>query len=220
MTRTMMEEAGPSTLGAICEFDARSGSAPRRGLGELAVSGLHLAPVRDYKDRFILRMLQGEARKENPGFLLLQPAEKAKVAWADAQEGRIPVGYYVYWEPRRAFSKHSHGFVQLPATFSQVFVIPGMRRRGIATRMLRDFISRAPSGAVWVESPKLETVALLHKLGYNEPDQRYELWQMMEGLSRWVRAEEIAPRSSDLSPECAEAWVWAGDGGVGISELR
>ena len=220
MTRTFMEETGLSTFGEICALSVKSSSALGLGQEGRTAPKPRLSPVRDYKDRFILRLLQTEARQENPGFLYLKPEEKAKLVWVESGEGRMPVGYYVYWEARSMFSKYDHGYVQLPAAFSQVYVVPEMRRQGIATRMLQDFIAHAPSGALWVESPKHETVALLHKLGYHEPDEKYELWQMMEGLSRWVLADELVLKRSELSRECPEAWVWAGDAGVGISSLR
>jgi len=174
----------------------------------------HLVPVRDYKDKFILHLLQAEARGESPGFLFIRPGERANIMWAEVEGERAPAGYYVCWDPRRAFSKHAHEYVRWPATFSQVYVVPGMRRRGMATRMLQDFIGPAPPGEIWVESPRAETVALLHKLGYREPNQPYELWQVMEGLSRWVPAEEIGRGRAGLSPGCPEAWLWARDGGM------
>ena len=220
MTQSMTEETGLSTCGDVCDFSvAPSSDIPYRTEGHVALR-LHVSQVRDYKDRFILHMLQTEARRENPGFLFLKPEEKAKIFWADVEGERRPVGYYVYWPSGRVFSKYAHEYVQMPTTFSQVYVVPDMRRRGIATKMLQDFISKAPSGAIWVESPMAETVALLHKLGYQEPNERYEVWQMMEGLSRWVLADEVVLGRSELSRECPEAWVWAGDAGVGISDLR
>ena len=50
--------------------------------------------VRDYKDRFILRMLQDEARRENPGFRLFDSgSQRAKVFWIGAGYNQRPVGY-------------------------------------------------------------------------------------------------------------------------------
>ena len=220
MTRTFMEETGLSTFGEICALSVKSSSALGLAREERTALKPRLSPVRDYKDRFILRLLQTEARQENPGFLYLKPEEKAKLVWIESGEGRIPIGYYIYWEARSMFSKYDHGYVQLPAAFSQVYVVPEMRRKGIATRMLQDFIAHAPSGALWVESPKDETVALLHKLGYHEPDEKYELWQMMEGLSRWMKIEDFVIRAKLVPPSVEELRVWCGDTSVVMEDLR
>jgi GNAT superfamily N-acetyltransferase len=182
---------------------------------------LHISKVRDYRDRFILRQLQAEARVENPGFLyLIEGKEKAKMVWAGDKEGREPAGYYIYGLPRREFSKHAHEVVHFPAVFSQVYVRPEFRRRGVATRMLQDFIQCSGGDTIWVESPKGETVALLHKMGYYEPNLRYELWQMMEGLSRWMKVDDLVIRAQ-LVPESSEEFrVWQWDTSVDLKDLR
>lgn len=221
MTRTLLDEPGLSTDWSIDGMDAGLRTISDGSVGVASLSSrLRLSNVRDYKDRFILSMMQDQARGENPGFLPLKRDEKAKMAWLADSGRHTPVGYYIYWDARRSFSRYAHGYVQMPSTFSQVYVVPGVRRRGIATRMLHDFISRGSSGALWVESPKPETVALLHKLGYHESNERYELWQMMEGLTRWVLADEVVWNGTGMSRECPEAWVWAGDSSVGMDYLR
>lgn len=182
---------------------------------------LHISRVRDYRDKFILRQLQMEARTENPGFLyLIEGKERAKIVWAETGEGRVPIGYYIHCGPRRGFSKHAHAVVQFPATFSQVFVRREWRRRGVAMRMMQDFIHHWGGDTIWVESPKSETKALLNKLGYYEPNIRYELWQMMEGLSRWMKIEEFVIRAKLVPTSAEELRVWCGDTSVGIEELR
>ena len=182
---------------------------------------LRLSKVRDYRDRFILRQLQEMARKENPGFLfLIEGREKAKVIWVEKDGRRVPAGYYVFCEPRREFSRYAHGHVPFPMTLSQLFVCEEFRRRGVATRMVQDFIHHSSLDAIWVESPKAETKALLNKLGYFEPNVPYELWQMMEGLSRWMRIEEVVIRAKLVSASAEELRVWCGDTYMVLEDLR
>ncbi len=200
---------GPKSGAAVsCEGDARR-------------LQLHIARVRDYRDKFILRGLQEEARRENPGFLyLIEGKEKAKIVWARGENGMVPAGYYIYREPRREFSKHAHAVVQFPMLFSQVYVRQEFRRRHVATRMMQDFIHRSGFDTIWVESPKNETKALLNKLGYYEPHIRYELWQMMEGLSRWMKIEDFVVRAKLVPTSAEELRVWCGDTSVVLEDLR
>jgi hypothetical protein len=182
---------------------------------------LRISKVRDYRDKFILRGLQDEARLENPGFLhLIEGKEKAKIVWIKREQGLVPVGYYIYREPRREFSKYAHSVVQFPMIFSQVFVGPEFRRKHVATRMLQDFIHQSSLDTIWVESPKNETKSLLNKLGYYEPHIRYELWQMMEGLSRWMKIEDFVIRAKLVPPSAEDLRVWCGDTSVVLEDLR
>lgn len=182
---------------------------------------LRLSKVRDYRDKFILRGLQDEARIENPGFMyLIEGKEKAKIVWVQRDRGMEPVGYYIYREPRREFSKFAHGMVSFPMLFSQVYVRPEFRRKRVATRLLQDFIHNSGFDTIWVESPKSETKALLNKLGYYEPHIRYELWQMMEGLSRWMKIEDFVIRAKLVPASAEELRVWCGDTSVVLEDLR
>lgn len=202
-------------------LEAKGEARARPGEGQEERLHLHISKVRDYRDKFILRGLQDEARLENPGFMyLIEGKEKAKIVWARHEQGMAPVGYYIYREPRREFSKHAHSVVQFPMLFSQVFVRPGFRRRRVATRMMQDFIHHSGSDTIWVESPKNETKALLNRLGYCEPHIRYELWQMMEGLSRWMKIENFVIRAKLIPTSAEELRVWCGDTSVVLEDLR
>jgi GNAT superfamily N-acetyltransferase len=182
---------------------------------------LRVSRVRDYRDKYILRGLQDEARVENPGFMyLIEGKEKAKMVWVEKERGLEPVGYYIYREPRREFSKYAHSVVQFPMLFSQVYVRPEFRRKRVATRLVYDFINHSGSDTIWVESPKNETKALLNKLGYYEPHIRYELWQMMEGLSRWMKIENFVIRAKLVPATAEELRVWCGDTSVVLEDLR
>jgi hypothetical protein len=182
---------------------------------------LRVSKVRDYRDKYILRGLQDEARVENPGFMyLIEGKEKAKMVWVKKEQGLEPAGYYIYREPRREFSKYAHSVVQFPMLFSQVYVRPEYRRKRVATRLVHDFINHSGSDTIWVESPKNETKALLNKLGYYEPHIRYELWQMMEGLSRWMKIENFVIRAKLVPATAEELRVWSGDTSVVLEDLR
>ena len=182
---------------------------------------LRVSRVRDYRDKYILRGLQDEARVENPGFMyLIEGKEKAKMVWVEKERGLEPVGYYIYREPRREFSKYAHSVVQFPMLFSQVYVRPEFRRKRVATRLVYDFINHSGSDTIWVESPKNETKALLNKLGYYEPHIRYELWQMMEGLSRWMKIKNFVIRAKLVPATAEELRVWCGDTSVVLEDLR
>jgi GNAT superfamily N-acetyltransferase len=200
---------------------------PRAEAGGEASAGqepklqLHISRVRDYRDKYILRGLQDEARLENPGFLyLIEGKEKAKIVWVRREQGMVPAGYYIYREPRREFSKYAHSIVQFPMIFSQVFVREEYRRKHVATRMMHDFIHHSGFDTIWVESPKNETKALLNRLGYYEPHIRYELWQMMEGLSRWMKIENFVIRAKLVPPSAEELRIWCGDTSVVLEDLR
>jgi GNAT superfamily N-acetyltransferase len=180
---------------------------------------LRFSNVRDYKDRFILRSLQSHARKENPGFLyLIEGREKARLVWSGEGGAIEPVGYYIFSVPRHEFSRYAHGMVQFPKALSQMYVREEHRRRGVATRMVKDFISHCNHDPIWVESPKQETKALLRKLGYFEPNVPYEMWQMMEGLSRWIRVDAVVRARVPTSAE--ELRVWCGDDYMVLEDLR
>jgi hypothetical protein len=149
-----------------------------------------MSNVRDYRDRYILRELQKEARRENPGFKLLEPGEKARIVWVQEEDGKAPAGYYVYCDRHRRHVRGLNCVVDFPATFSQVFVRQDLRRLGLARRMMRDFIAHHDVDELWVESPRWETTCLLMKLGYAETSEPYRMWQMLECISRWTKRRE------------------------------
>ncbi|MFA5312484.1 MAG: hypothetical protein WC375_04075 [Methanomassiliicoccales archaeon] len=151
---------------------------------------LRAVRVRDYKDKFILKMLQGEARKENPGFKWFDEcSQDALLAWALREGVLEPAGYILVTREffdRRKGTEVSHWY---PVTLNQMFIRKACRRKGIGTGLLSRFISARGNGPVWVESPKWETRAILSKLGYEETSERYEVWQMREGLTYWNKRQ-------------------------------
>ncbi len=178
--------------------------------------------VRDYRDRYILRALQEEAKAADPGFPLLDPSkQKAKIVWVEASELLEPAGYYIYEDghPHRHFS--ALGVVWYPTTFHQVYVRPEMRHHGVATTMFADFIAYAKDGTICVESPKNESRLLLKKLGYVETERSYQMWEMLEGLSFWEPHED----KDELTVGAAKRerqgyYVWSEEERVGLSEYR
>jgi GNAT superfamily N-acetyltransferase len=191
-------------------------------LSEEAIPKLvRLRCVRDYRDRFILRKLQQEALLNDPGFPLFDPkVHKAKIAWTEQGSVREAVGYYLYREGTPMRHPSAIGVVQYPRTFSQVFVVPDHRHRGIASGMVLDFIEHNGTEQVYVDSPKKETQALLKKLGYHETPRAYQMWEMLEGLSCWERDEKEEEYLLEPSNRCIRQWVWSGIEGVGLGELR
>jgi hypothetical protein len=140
--------------------------------------------VRDYKDRFILRMLQEEARRENPSFVFFDRiTESAKIIWLGKGSNKRPVGYYIYTGKCPDISKPL--WRNEPPAFLQVFVIKVVRRRGLATKMFKDFVSEHSGRTIMVESPKYETRMLLEKLGYVEEEEDRTSWERYGGLTLW-----------------------------------
>ncbi|HTY47745.1 MAG TPA: hypothetical protein VMB46_08805 [Methanomassiliicoccales archaeon] len=178
--------------------------------------------VRDYRDRYILRALQEEAKGADPGFPLLEPSkQKAKIVWVDSTELLEPAGYYIYEDghPHRHFS--ALGVVWYPTTFHQVYVRPEMRHHGIATIMFEDFISHTKDETICIESPKSESRSLLRKLGYEETERSYQMWEMLEGLSFW----EPLGKKDELTVNAARKerhgyYVWSVEERIGLSEYR
>jgi GNAT superfamily N-acetyltransferase len=149
---------------------------------------IKLTKVHDYKDRFILRSLQEEARRESPGFLWYQErAQRAKVAWVKGEGGLEPVGYYICDLQRPAHVPGIPKDIWYPDSLAQIYVSRKHRRKGYGQNMVEDFLRERSDGPVWVESPRYETRSILNKLGLKETDGRYEIWQMMAGLTRWNR---------------------------------
>ncbi|MEM2944507.1 MAG: hypothetical protein QXN93_03075 [Methanomassiliicoccales archaeon] len=167
--------------GAACWYDLNV----KISEGDLRISRVH-----DYKDRFILQILQKEAFVECPGFKNVKANWKSKIAWINKDNVWVPAGYYMYSEMGVQETKYSEMKVVFPLTLHQIYVIPDLRRLGICTFMMLDFISMSDSRVIWIESPFDATKHILRKLGYKETEERYELWQMMEGLSKWIRIEE------------------------------
>ena len=202
---------------------ARDGQTPIGNAGEEA---LRFVPVRDYKDRAILRGLQLCARSESPGFVWFDgEKDKAKLAWIRSGRSGEAVGYCIFREGRYEYSAHARRDVYVPRFISQLFVMREQRRRSVASMLISDFVSDGGSGSLWVESPKHETIALLHKLGYRESRERYQLWEMMFGLTCWARhgpmTETILPINQELtSADCHEPWLWSGDNAVVMARLR
>ncbi len=187
---------------------------------------LRFIPVRDYKDRSILRGLQLCARGESPGFVWFDDEnDKAKLAWIRRGRYGEAVGYCISKEGRNEYSAHAKRDVYVPRFISQIFVIKEQRRRSIASLMIDDFVSEGGSGTLWVESPKRETVDLLHKLDFHESRERYQLWEMMFGLTCWSRTgnmnRSILPVNQELtSADYYQPWLWSGDNAVEIATLR
>jgi len=147
-----------------------------------------IVKVRDYKDKFILRMLQQEARKETPGFRWFdERSQNAEISWSDREGMLEPSGYMLITPEFYDRRNGSDGFHWYPDTLNQLFVRKEFRRNGIATGMISRFANDR-SGPIWVESPKWETRAILDKIGYKETHERYEIWQMREGLTKWRRS--------------------------------
>ncbi|QLH74957.1 MAG: hypothetical protein HPY73_05575 [Methanomassiliicoccales archaeon] len=145
---------------------------------------INLVKVRDYKDEYILSILQRDARIENPGFKLHDRSkQEAVIAWTRVEGSKIPSGYYLVTKEHYVGGSYPHWY---PRTLNQLYVIKRMRRKGIGMRLLSDFISSDRSGKIWVESPKWETKNMLEKVGYSETQEPYEIWQMREGLTLWV----------------------------------
>lgn len=182
--------------------------------------------VRDYKDRSILHSLQLCARSENPGFIWFdEKKDRAKLAWLRRGRDGEAVGYCISREGRYEYSAHARGDVYIPRFISQIFVVEGQRRRSIASMMINDFVSEGGADSLWVESPKRETVELLHKLGYRESRERYQLWEMMFGLTCWARngqmGDALPLANQELtSADCYAPWLWSGDNAVGMATLR
>jgi len=182
--------------------------------------------VRDYKDRAILRSLQSYARRENPGFVWFDEGkERAKLAWIRKGREGEAVGYCIFKEGRYEYSAHAKRDVHVPRHISQIFVQEEQRRRSIASMMVNDFVSEGGTDSLWVESPKRETIALLHNLGYHESRDRYQLWEMMFGLTCWARngqiEETILPGNQELtSATYCEPWLWSGNSAIEMATLR
>lgn len=152
---------------------------------------IHLVKVRDYKDKFILKVLQDEARRENPGFKYYSEGrEEAMLAWSNAGGVLVPSGYLIKSNERPFIRKGEGRTIWYPETLTQVFVKKEKRRLGIGMALMSRYVSGSSDLPIWVESPKWETRTILKKLGYDETEERYELWQMMEGLTKWVRNEK------------------------------
>ena len=187
---------------------------------------IRFVPVRDYKERSILHGLQLCARSENPGFVWFDDKkDKAKLAWLRRGRNGEAVGYCISEDGRYEYSAHATRDVYVPRFISQIFVVEEQRRRSIASMMISDFVSEGGAGSLWVESPKRETVGLLHKLGYRESRERYQLWEMMFGLTCWARngqmGDAILPANQELtSADCYAPWIWSGDDAIGMATLR
>lgn len=211
---------------AQSEGGKRSGR-DERGLNENEVKeALNFVLVRDYKDRAILRILQSCARSANPGFVWYdEEKERAKLAWIRKGRNGEAVGYCISKEGRYEYSAHARRDVYVPRYISQIFVQQGQRRRSIASMLISDFVSEGGTGSLWVESPKRETIALLHNLGYHESRDRYQLWEMMFGLTCWARygqiEETILPVNQELTlANYHEPWLWSGDSAIEMATLR
>ncbi|OPY34469.1 MAG: hypothetical protein A4E32_00196 [Methanomassiliicoccales archaeon PtaU1.Bin124] len=149
-------------------------------------------PVRDYKDKFILKFLQEEARRDNPGFKQFDGSiQDARIMWVKTEGDWEPAGYVIISRERQMPSAYERRLVFYPETLTQLFVRREQRRKGVGKELLREHILGRGHRPVWVESPKWETRAILAQLGYEETEERYEVWQMMEGLTKWVRRWDL-----------------------------
>jgi len=157
-----------------------------------ASAGARTNRVRDYKDKFILHFLQEEARRHDPGFCLYDDAtQSANICWVCQNGIWEPAGYSIVAKERWAISKYESRAVLFPESLGQLYIRPSHRRNGLATSMVHGHILSRGHRPVWVMSPKWETKAILSKLGYEETEERYEVWQMMEGLTKWVRRWDL-----------------------------
>jgi hypothetical protein len=216
--------------------ETRSPARPRFGIesfshgqaskGNGEEEALKFVPVRDYKDRAILRGLQLCARSENPGFVWFdEEKDRAKLAWIRKGRYGEAAGYCIFKEGRYEYSDYARRDVYVPRFISQIFVTKEQRRRSVASMMVGDFVSGGGAGKLWVESPKRETIALLQKLGFRESRERYQLWEMMFGLTCWACYGEtenvILPCDQSLtSANCDEPWLWSGNSAVEMATLR
>ena len=182
-TRSMLESVGwPTGIEPLSEGPADDGIRART----------RTSRVRDYKDKFILRHLQEEARRLNPGFGWFDDSiQDAWVIWSGQECGWEPAGYSIIARERWAISKNEKRAVLFPDSLSQIYVRTSQRRKGFARAMVKDHILSRGHRPIWVESPKWETRAILAQLGYEETEERYEVWQMMEGLTKWVRKWDL-----------------------------
>ena len=135
------------------------------------------------------------------------------------------VGYCIFREGRYEYSDYAKRDVYVPRFISQLFVIGEQRRRSVASLLISDFVSEGGSGSLWVESPRSETIALLQKLGYRESRERYQLWEMMFGLTCWARCGQtgraILPIDQELtSADYHEPWLWSGGNAVEMATLK
>jgi ribosomal protein S18 acetylase RimI-like enzyme len=211
---------------AQSEYGKRSARDGQGSNENEAKEAFNFVLVRDYKDRAILRNLQSYARSENPGFVWFdEEKERAKLAWIRKGREGEAVGYCISKEGRYEYSAYAKRDVYVPRYISQIFVQPERRRRSIASMMICNFVSEGGTGSLWVESPKRETIALLHNLGYHESRERYQLWEMMFGLTCWARygqiEEAILPGNQELtSATYYEPWLWSGDSAIEMAMLR
>jgi len=181
--RSILESAGWSTgIEPLSELMVDRGTC----------SNVRMSKVRDYKDKFILNFLQEEARRQNPGFCLYdEMTQAANIIWLNQKGIWGPAGYSIASKERWAISKYEKRAVLFPESLDQLYVRPAQRRNGLASQMVRGIIQSRGHRPVWVVSPKWETKAILSRLGYEETEERYEVWQMMEGLTKWVRRWDL-----------------------------
>ena len=211
---------------AQSEHEKRSARDGQGSNENEAIEALNFVLVRDYKDRAILRNLQSCARSENPGFVWFdEEKERAKLAWIRKERDGEAVGYCISKESRYEYSDYAKREVYVPRYISQIFVQQEQRRRSIASMMISNFVSEGGTGSLWVESPKRETIALLHNLGYHESRDRYQLWEMMFGLTCWALYEQIGETihlgNQELtSATYCEPWLWSGDSAIEMDMLR
>lgn len=179
----MLESVGwPTGIEPLIELPVEDGTGTRTRTNR----------VRDYKDRFILRYLQEEARRQSPGFAWFDDSfQDARIVWNDQGSGWEPAGYSIIARERWTVSKNERRAVLFPESLSQIYVRLSQRRKGVARAMVKDHILSRGHRPVWVESPKWETRAIMAQLGYEETEERYEVWQMMEGLTKWVRRWDL-----------------------------
>jgi hypothetical protein len=187
----MIQTYGDEMTHSICQSASWASFVEPNHIGDYGSRGIgkgtHIVKVRDYKDKFVLRTLQDEARRETPGFkYYIEGREEALLAWSNVKEEMVPSGYVIK-SLERPFRHKGEEYDQwYPETLTQLFVKKEKRRLGIGMALVTKHISGRDL-PIWVESPKWETRAILKRLGYEEAEERYELWQMMEGLTKWVQ---------------------------------
>jgi GNAT superfamily N-acetyltransferase len=187
----MMHTFDDELMRSICHSAGWSSFVEPNQIGELddrsIDQGIRLVKVRDYKDKYVLKVLQDEARRESPGFkYYAEGREEAMLAWSNIKGEMMPSGYLIKGTERPYFSKGKNLNLWYPETLTQIFVRKERRRLGIGMMLMSKHVSGTNKPSIWVESPKWETRTILEKLGFAETEERYELWQMMEGLTKWV----------------------------------
>lgn len=113
--------------------------------------------------------------------------QRATMIWVKVGGEWEPAGYCIIRNEGIDHPRGEERSVLFPETLVQVFVSKGHRRKGLGRALLYHYAQGRAPRPLWVESPKWQTREILRQMDYEESRDRYEVWQMMEGLSKWVR---------------------------------